>query len=112
MQNARFYWTFPTTRQEGGPLDPADIIGTEIAIRVVPTTPPPSPIPWSVLDVVNAPGLELTQDELTAGDYEARAIVLTDDAASPVRGAERVITFRVDDNSPAAAVDGFGVELT
>ena len=106
MKNARFSWTFPTTRQQGGPLDPADIIGTEISIRVV-------GIPdWTPLGVAEPDELEFVQNELDNGDYEARAVVLTDDAAVPQRGLESILSFTVADDSPAAAVGSFAVELT
>jgi len=106
MKNARFTFTLPTTRQQGGALDPADIVGTEISLRVAGDTG------WTPLGVADALEQEFIQNELDNGDYEARAVVLTGDAASPLRGAEAILPFSVLDDSPAAAVGSFAVELT
>lgn len=110
MKNATFTWTLPTTRVQGGPLDPNDIEGTEISLRVV-------GIPdWTVLGVVQGTGQEFVQNELDIGDYEARAVVLTTDPQDslnpPQRGEPTVLPFVVADDSPAAAVEGFSVELS
>jgi hypothetical protein len=102
MKDALFTWTLPTTRQQGGPLKPADIVGTEIALRVV-------GIPeWTVLGLASGTATEFAQSDLDDGDYEARAVVITD---ADQRGAAAVLAFSVADDSPAVAVGGFSVEL-
>lgn len=103
MKNARFTWQYPNVRTQGGPLLDEDIVGAEIAIRI---TGAPD---WTVLDTVPHPTAELIQNELDVGDYEARCVVITD---GNQRGEPALLSFTVSDDSPAAAVSGFAVELT
>jgi hypothetical protein len=103
MKNALFTFTLPTTRQAGGALDPAAIVATEIALRVVGIEE------WTVLGMAEGTATEFAQDELDFGDYEARAVVITD---GDVRGIAAVLPFAVSDDSRAAAVEGLAVELS
>lgn len=103
MKNARFTWTYPTNRQRGGALDPADVVGAELSLRVVGAPD------WTVLATPAFPVVEANQADMVEGDYEARLVILTDAA---VRGAPATIAFRVADDSAAEAASDFAVELT
>jgi hypothetical protein len=97
-----FTWKRPTQRQAGGPLDPARIDGTEIAIRV-------GGFPdWTVLGVAAGQAEEFEQTQLDFGTYEARAVVLTDGGQ---RGQPAVLAFEILDDSAAVAVVDFAVQV-
>lgn len=71
MSSATFTWTLPTLRESGGPLDPADIDRTEIAMSAddgANFTPTATVVPtdeqtWTV-------------SELVFGDYIVRFVVI------------------------------------
>lgn len=104
MKTARFSWDYPTQRQQGGALNPADIVGAEVALRVAGAPE------FTVLATVDHPTDEFVQNELDNGAYQARLVVLTRPGTQ--RGEPAFLAFEVADESPAVAAGNFAVELT
>ena len=63
-RTVRATFQYPTKRIGGGNLDPADIAGCEVSMRV---TGAPT---FTVLETVPYPGTEFVQTDLTPGTYE------------------------------------------
>lgn len=103
MQNARFTWFYPTTRQAGGEVVPGDIASAEVAIRVVGAPD------WTVLGKADYPASEFTQNDLAEGDYEARVVAIEPNGQQGLYG---FASFTVLDASPLGAPTDIAVELT
>lgn len=97
--NIRAVFQYPDTRVGGGALDPADIAGCAVSMRVVPTDPDVPAPDFTLLDLVAYPNTELVQLIETPGKYELSFVcVLKDDLRStPVVRQANV----VDDSPPS-----------
>ena len=68
MADKTFRWTLPTTRVDGKPLSPSEILHVEISLNVG--------AGFGVIASVPPSTLELVQTELDGGDYVVRGVVV------------------------------------
>lgn len=67
-RNVNVNWEYPTTRESGKPLDPADIAGLELSISVDNAT-------WSVFDNFVHPVTGTQVTELEIGEWFFKGVV-------------------------------------
>lgn len=102
MPNVTLVWTLPNKRESGRPLNPADIMGVEIAASVDNTT-------FTVMEVLPPTSTEVTLTELEPGDWFFRGVVVDKDGR---RSAPVTITQTVPDTSPPQGLPNFSATVS
>jgi hypothetical protein len=100
-RNVTVAWVYPTTRESGKPLNPADIAGMELSLSVDGAT-------WSVYNTFANNVVSTTVPELEAGEWFFRGVVkdIQGRSSSPL-----VKSIVIPDETPPAALANLTLTL-
>ena len=100
-RNVNVSWVFPTTRESGKPLNPADIKAMELSISV-------DSVNWTVFDTYVATVTSTRVTELEPGKWFFRGIVVD---TTNKRSAPLVSSVVVPDETAPSALESLTITL-
>lgn len=100
-RNVNVSWTYPTTRESGLPLDPADLAGMTLELSVDNAT-------WSLYNTFTANVANTVVPELSPGEWFFRGTVLDTDGRS---SSPLVASVVVPDETPPGPLANLNVTL-
>ena len=100
-RNVNVSWAYPTTRQSGLPLDPADLAGMTLELSVDNAT-------WSLYNTFAANVVSTVVPELEPGEWFFRGTVLDTDGRS---SSPLVASVVVPDETPPGPLANLDVTL-
>jgi hypothetical protein len=100
-RNVNVSWTFPTTRESGKPLNPADIKAMELSISV-------DSVNWTIFDTYAPTVTSARVTELEPGKWFFQGVVVD---TQNKRSAPLISSVVVPDETAPSALDSLTVTL-